>query len=82
MKKIEVGSDGKTVSLGTNKGEGSELIILVLQHHGNPEYEWAKWFVQLSGTIMSTWNAAEMDEAARNNRTVSRLSLSTFEVLS
>ncbi|GAA5821219.1 hypothetical protein JCM11251_004519 [Rhodosporidiobolus azoricus] len=32
--------------------------------------QWAKWFVQLSGTIMSTWNAAEMEEAARNNTTV------------
>lgn len=33
--------------------------------------QWAKWFVQLSGTIMSTWNAADMEDAARNNRTVS-----------
>ncbi|GAA6027998.1 hypothetical protein JCM8097_001822 [Rhodosporidiobolus ruineniae] len=32
--------------------------------------QWAKWFVQLSGTIMSTWNAAEMEEAARKNQTV------------
>ncbi|GAA6010185.1 hypothetical protein JCM11491_005381 [Sporobolomyces phaffii] len=31
---------------------------------------WAKWFVQLSGTIMSTWNAAEMEQAAKNNTTV------------
>lgn len=34
------------------------------------EAQWAKWFVQLSGTIMSTWNAADMEEAARNGRTV------------
>lgn len=34
--------------------------------------QWAKWFVQLSGTIMSTWNAADMEEAARNGRTVRR----------
>lgn len=39
------------------------------------EAQWAKWFVQLSGTIMSTWNAADMEEAARNGRTV-RLSAS------
>ncbi|KAM0753820.1 hypothetical protein T439DRAFT_164204 [Meredithblackwellia eburnea MCA 4105] len=32
--------------------------------------QWTKWFVQLTGTIMSTWNATEMEEAARNNRTV------------
>ncbi|BGP01263.1 hypothetical protein NBRC10513v2_002214 [Rhodotorula toruloides] len=32
--------------------------------------QWAKWFVQLSGTIMSTWNAADMEDAACNNRTV------------
>ncbi|GAA5858489.1 hypothetical protein JCM8547_007329 [Rhodosporidiobolus lusitaniae] len=35
-----------------------------------PEGQWAKWFVQLSGSIMSTWNAAEMEEAARNGSTV------------
>ncbi|KAM0788423.1 hypothetical protein ACM66B_001559 [Microbotryomycetes sp. NB124-2] len=34
------------------------------------ESQWAKWFVQLSGTILSTWNAADMEEAARQNRTV------------
>ncbi|GAA6059179.1 hypothetical protein JCM10212_005524 [Sporobolomyces blumeae] len=34
------------------------------------ETVWAKWFIQLSGTIMSTWNAAEMEEAAKNNTTV------------
>ncbi|KAK4058448.1 hypothetical protein OIO90_000607 [Microbotryomycetes sp. JL221] len=34
------------------------------------ESQWAKWFVQLSGTILSTWNAADMEEAARQHRTV------------
>lgn len=36
----------------------------------SPDAQWAKWFVQLSGTIMSIWNAAEMESAARENRTV------------
>ncbi|SCZ93519.1 BZ3500_MvSof-1268-A1-R1_Chr6-3g08712 [Microbotryum saponariae] len=39
-------------------------------HSGQGDAVWAKWFVQLSGTIMSTWNAAEMEQAARQNRTV------------
>ncbi|SCV67650.1 BQ2448_5261 [Microbotryum intermedium] len=39
-------------------------------YSGQGDTVWAKWFVQLSGTIMSTWNAAEMEQAARQNRTV------------
>ncbi|KDE04897.1 hypothetical protein MVLG_04655 [Microbotryum lychnidis-dioicae p1A1 Lamole] len=39
-------------------------------HSGQADAVWAKWFVQLSGTIMSTWNAAEMEQAAQQNRTV------------
>ncbi|BGP14418.1 hypothetical protein JCM10213v2_002366 [Rhodosporidiobolus nylandii] len=35
-----------------------------------PEGHWAKYFVQLSGTTMSTWNAAEMEDAAKNGSTV------------
>ncbi|GAA6054229.1 hypothetical protein JCM3770_001402 [Rhodotorula araucariae] len=36
----------------------------------NHDGQWAKWFVQLSGSVMSTWNAADMEAAARENRTV------------
>jgi CCR4-NOT transcriptional complex subunit CAF120 len=39
-------------------------------HPQSQEARWQKWFVQLSGTIMSTWNAQEMEEAAREDRTV------------
>lgn len=41
---------------------------------------WSKWFVQLSGAIMSTWNAQEMEEAAREGRTVELLTSLSLRV--
>lgn len=51
------------------------------QHPGSPDSQWSKWFVQLSGTIMSTWNANEMEEAAREGRTVRLLSTLPYNLL-
>lgn len=64
--------NGRTELLKSNKflAEGflmkkTEVAPDGKQHPANPESQWAKWFVQLSGCIMSVWNAADMQVAAR-----------------
>lgn len=77
LRRLLITPEGKPASSSSRSKSVFESVSLIafmlcsVQTDPNSvEGRWAKWFVQLSGTIMSTWNAAEMEAAAKENRTV------------